>query len=123
MISLESANLLKTYVEKMASTAPVGWQKIVIYEEALKNDDHVMNNMCMATVSSNGEKIDDFSPGAEAYFALVALYDYFSERGEAWSGIRVVVDSLGKYSSKFYYNSTPLLDANYDEAERRLDEE
>jgi hypothetical protein len=74
----------------------------------------------MVSVWVNEHRIDDFTPSAEAYFALEALHDYWSAQGEAWTGIRVDIDATGKFASNFYYDTSPLLDGDHEEAERRL---
>jgi hypothetical protein len=123
MISSETVELLSAYVQELTSTAPLGWTVVDSYTEVSRDGDGGIDFLGMIVVSIEGLAMRDFVPSASEYFAMQAFFERCEIQGTVWTGMKLRVYSSGQYTSKFYYESTPLGDSNYLEAEQRLNSE
>ncbi|MBC3911562.1 antitoxin YezG family protein [Undibacterium umbellatum] len=125
MNSLQIAELVNLIVQEIAYTAPKGWRKIVHYYELLSCDDGTKRNKSTARCWCSPEmtKYDGHEVGGscETIDALEELHEVSIKNGDEWTGFLLVIDEEGKFSSQFFYNSTPLLDGNYSELHKILD--
>lgn len=48
------------------------------------------------------------------------LFEEGEQDGIPWCGLLLNIENTGKFSSKFYYENTPLLDSDQDELDKRL---
>ncbi|MFZ6744705.1 hypothetical protein ACO0LC_15905 [Undibacterium sp. JH2W] len=125
MNSLQSTELVSLVVQEIAFTAPEGWQKIVYYQEILTGSDGHQRNMATARCWCGSEMRENHSlqigGSHEVFESIMALHEHLSKRSQSWQGLLLVVSGDGKFSSQFFYNSTPLLDGNDSELRKILD--
>jgi hypothetical protein len=50
--------------------------------------------------------------------AINKLYLTCEKDNDIWTGFLLKINNIGKYSSKFYYDGTPLLDGDEEELDK-----
>ena len=68
------------------------------------------------------KKIYDVDEPMDAYFNFVRLFELSENEENAWSAIRLEFDSTGRFKTKFYFDSWPLITAQHEIAEARLED-
>ena len=121
MISLKATELLAEYVGELAQTGLPGWERIVNYDEFLRDrEDDYVQARAMSECWGSGIRSLDYVTSFAAEQAAAAFFVQCESEGEEWSGLLLEIDRTGRYRSHFFYNSTPLIDGDYPLAEARL---
>lgn len=119
MLPINASIHLIRFVEAMVKRCPSEWQRLVIYREAQEVDGEIVG-LSMIECHMPGGVTQDVSLDIVAKEALDRYFQDVSQAGTRLRGIRVVVSGDGTYTSKHFYDDSPLFDDDYDEAERRL---
>ncbi|MEO3357290.1 DUF600 family protein [Acinetobacter haemolyticus] len=126
---LYQADFLNQIVQEIAYVAPKNWERIVYYTERLENKDIGIRNKSTAECwigremkPYNNSKVAPLRGSMELFDAINNLYKEAIRSGNVWCGLLIAINNNGKYSSKFYYEGTPLLDGNDAELDKRLAE-
>ncbi|EPG2688870.1 hypothetical protein L3032_003791, partial [Acinetobacter baumannii] len=112
---LFQSELLNIIVQEIAYVAPRNWEQVLYYTERLDDQDIGIRNKSTAECWIGKEKTPyDNSKGPplrasmELFEAINNLYKEAHNCGNIWFGLLLTINKNGKYSSKFYYEGTPL---------------
>lgn len=129
MSFLERAELVNVVIDEIVYVAPTNWVKIIYYTERLRDRVIGIRNKDVARcwigkemIPYNNSKGSPLKSSMELFDAVDSLYKESENTKEQWCGLGIVLTSDGKYSTRFYYEGTPLLDNNPDEYRKRLDD-
>ncbi len=122
MLPTAIADIIKRYVIELVKGMSPNWESIVVYTEFLRSagradPDGVDTGMYVA----GGEIVRNFRTSLSARMVMKEFFLACEGSDRSWSGIRVEIFNNGKYKSDFYYESTPLLDGNFSEVDRRIE--
>ena len=125
---LRQAELLSEIAQEIIYVAiPKDWQRIAYYTERLHDPELGLRNKSTSDcwvgtqmVPYNNAKGPPLKGSVELFEAINTLFEEAWQSNQLFYGINITVDNSGKYKSKFYYEGTPLLDANDDECDKRL---
>ena len=119
--SLEIAHLIQSYAAELSLHGLVGWTKINVYREHVVDSEGDDDSLSLEECWVGDKQFMDLSSSYESEMAFRKLYDACKLAGNPmWTGMRLEVLRDGKYHVRFYYDSHPLLDGDYDEAEARI---
>jgi hypothetical protein len=120
MMSAEWASLMQDYVQEVVLNAPGHWETIVVYSEARRGQ--LIGGRCVFAQRAlvDGEPAQDYAASEREFKAFNALFDHVSQTGSPWSAMRLTVITTGEYQTEYWYDSTPMLDGDYAEGDRRL---
>ena len=121
-ISIESGKLLSEIVNCLASACPDGWTRVSKYMELKRYPEGDLRNPSMIVCYKGDKKIYDVDEPMDAYFNFVRLFELSENEENAWSAIRLEFDSTGRFKTKFYFDSWPLITAQHEIAEARLED-
>ncbi|SSI19539.1 Uncharacterised protein [Acinetobacter baumannii] len=126
---LFQSELLNIIVQEIAYVAPRNWEQVLYYTERLDDQDIGIRNKSTAECWIGKEKTpydNSKSPplraSMELFEAINNLYKEAHNCGNIWFGLLLTINKNGKYSSKFYYEGTPLLDGNNEELDKRMND-
>lgn len=126
MSFLKSAELLNEIVQEITYVIlPKNWQRIIFYTERLRDSEIGLRKMDTADCWV-GDKPELYNKDycLKGSMELMEQIDLLFEEGEQdgipWCGLLLNIENTGKFSSKFYYENTPLLDSDQDELDKRL---
>lgn len=121
MLSVEITDILKRYVAELVRAMPPNWESVAVYTEFLRSAGQGSPDCAdVGMYVVGGKLIRNFRTSLPAHMAIEEFF-LACEGGEgAWAGIRVEVFNSGKYKSNYYYGSTPLLDGNLSEVDKRI---
>ncbi|MBJ8483995.1 hypothetical protein LF296_15355 [Acinetobacter vivianii] len=127
MIFLRKSELISSIFQEIAFLAVSDWQKIVYYTERFRDKNIGLRNKdtALCWVGENLKLYTDDYPlrsSMEPYKTINILFEECEKSDDIWCGLSLFLDHQGKYSSKFYYEGTPLLDGNDAELSKRLAE-
>jgi hypothetical protein len=111
---------LVAFIEAMVKRCPSGWQRLVVYREAQEVDGEIVG-VSMIDCHVPGGVSDDVTLDVAAKEALDRYFEVVSRAGNPLRGLRVAMAKDGSYTSKHFYDDSPLFDDDYDEAQRRMD--
>ena len=125
---IEKHQLINMIVQEIVDIIiPVNWSSISFYNEILRDKEIGLRKK--TTVECwVGEKpvlyTKDYAlnTSGELLTAIDTLYLECEKDNNIWTGFLLKINNIGKYSSKFYYEGTPLLDGNDIELSQRLAE-
>lgn len=127
MSFLKKAELINVVIEEIVYAAPSNWEKLVYYTERLQDKEIGLRSVDTAKcwIGKEMRPYDNSKGGPlkstmELFDAVDRLFEDAEENGQPWSGLSLTLNNDGKYSSKFYYEGTPLLDGNYEELAKRF---
>jgi hypothetical protein len=111
--------LAQSCAQRLAATAPSGWNSVVFYSELLDVDGEVDQASIVRCVDEKGSVLDFHVP----FDVRMTIREAFENQvvdGDQWSGFKVLVDVGGKYRSKLYYGTTPHLSGEFEAAKHRV---
>lgn len=125
---IEKSQLINVIVQEVVEAIiPVNWNYISFYTEGLRDKEIGLRKK--TTVECwIGEKpvlyTKDYAlnTSGELLIAINKLYLECEKDNDIWTGFLLKINNTGKYSSKFYYEGTPLLDGNEEELDKRMNE-
>ncbi|ENX46166.1 hypothetical protein F886_01606 [Acinetobacter sp. NIPH 542] len=125
---IEKSQLINVIVQEVVEAIiPVNWKYISFYTEGLRDKEIGLRKK--TTVECwIGEKpvlyTKDYAlnTSGELLIAINKLYLECEKDNDIWTGFLLKINNTGKYSSKFYYEGTPLLDGNEEELDKRMND-
>ena len=125
---LKKSELLNIIAQELAYVAPVSWKRIVYYTERLPDLEIGLRNAsigkCWIGVE---EKLFDTSNGpalsisVELDDAIDELYKLSESMTDQWCGLGIIMTNDGKFTTNFYYDTTPLIHNIFGEYTQRLE--
>lgn len=124
---LRKSELINFILQKIASLAVNDWRNIVYYTERLRDNNIGLRNKdtALCWVGDNLKLYTADYPlrsSMEPYKTINILFEECEKSGDNWCALSLFLDNNGKYSSKFYYDGTPLLDGNEKELDKRIND-
>ncbi len=124
---LRKSELINFILQKIASLAVNDWRNIVYYTERLRDNSIGLRNKdtALCWVGDNLKLYTADYPlrsSMEPYKTINILFEECEKSGDNWCALSLFLDHNGKYSSKFYYEGTPLLDGNEKELDKRIND-
>lgn len=123
---LRQSDLIKLILEEILYTVPDGWRKVVYYTERIQdvNIGTRRKSIAQCWLGLDMKPYNPFNgPPLKGSIELVEAVDLlYEESKSSWTGLGVVVNCKGKYSTRFYYENTPLLNNNSEEYNQILED-
>lgn len=124
---LRKSELINFILQKIASLTVNDWRNIVYYTERLRDNNIGLRNKdtALCWVGDNLKLYTADYPlrsSMEPYKTINILFEECEKSGDNWCALSLFLDHNGKYSSKFYYEGTPLLDGNEKELDKRIND-
>jgi hypothetical protein len=110
-----NVELVNQAVQALVDSVTQDWTKIILYSEFL-NDEQIGLRSSFTGSAYGGEKFDIKLDGYEvgnsmqSMNSIQALYTEACQNGDGWNGVLLTVFRDGQFTSRFYYDKTPLLD-------------
>lgn len=125
---IENSQLINVIVQEVVEAIiPINWNYICFYTESLRDKEIGLRKK--TTVECwIGEKpvlyTKDYAldTSGELLMAINKLYLACEKDNDIWTGFLLKINNTGKYSSKFYYEGTPLLDGDEEELDKRIND-
>jgi hypothetical protein len=124
VITQEASNILKEYVIELVKLLPDNWDSVDVYTEFSRLPGQVEPLYASrGSYIAEGKLNKDFHVSRPMYSKMRDFFFACEDSKNSWCGFRIKVFSNGRYKSKFYYDSTPLIDGNILDRDERLKEE
>jgi len=122
MVSAEASKKLGDWIAELAQPLPSGWDRLIVYQELLREPDGYLRNCSRSALSVRDRDYgeDSIPETADAYFLMEDFFNHCVADGDMWSAIRLEILAGGKYHTQFWYDSPPLLNEDYAAATLRV---
>jgi hypothetical protein len=117
----EVGELVRDYAQAVVLNAPAGWETLIAYGEARLGQLVGARSAFVLRSWVDGKPYRSDGTSKEEFEAFATLIGRSSEGARPWSAFRLIVFSTGEYRTDHWCDSTPLLDEDVEELERRLD--
>ena len=119
MLGPTHSELLSRYVRELVSSAPDGWERIVLYREIGHDAEEIIPIQTLECWS--GASVNyDLSPTAMAELFMCEYYEACEITEDAWAAMKLEIFRDGRFRTRFFHAGTPMFDGNYAEMYRRI---